>query len=636
MNRLIILTLLLLAFHVGWSQTKYTTNSRNAIKSYERARYYLDLNEFLMAIDVLKDAVKQDHDFIEAQLLLADVYRVTFDYVSAKESYKKAFAIDPNFAPERYYYFAESELKTGDYEQALSHYNAYKSLGKPSPERVALTDKYIKDCEFAIVAVKNPVPFKPENLGANVNTPDQEYLAVLTTDESTLIFTRQINRNEDFYRSYKEGDGWSKATYLSSNINTPAYNEGAQCLSPDGNYLFFTGCNRPDGLGRCDIYVSKKEGDGWSKPVNLGFPINTKGWESQPSLSADGKTLYFVSDRKGGYGSYDIWKSIIGDDGNWGMPINLGPNINTAFDEQSPFIHPDNQTLYFSSNGWVGLGNKDLFISRIDSTGNWRLPENLGYPINTYGEESGLTVNASGTRAFFSSNNFGGFGGFDIYSFPLPKKIQPIAVNYVKGIVFDADSKEKLGAIVDIIDLKAEKSIYTAYSDKIDGTFLATLSTEKEYSINVSKDDYLFYSENFSVEKNQVGKPIILEVPLQKIAVGKKVVLKNIFFDSNKFDLKPESKTELQKLIDFLKSNPKTEIQISGHTDDIGDDQSNLVLSQNRSKAVYRYLIEHDIDQKRLSFKGFGEAAPIADNSTQEGRANNRRTEFIITGIRSN
>ncbi len=633
MKCLINIVILLLAFQVGLSQTKYSTNSRSAIKSYERARSLLDLNEFKQASDELKDAIKQDDEFIEAYLLLADVYRVTFDYINAKEIYKKAFDINPNFAPERYYFYAESELKAGDYEQALLHYNLYKNKGNPSIEKIELTNKYIKDCEFAIVAVKNPVNFKPENLGPNVNTADQEYLAALTTDESTLIFTRQINRNEDFYRSYKDGENWTQATYLSNNINTPSFNEGAQCISPDGHFLFFTGCNRPDGLGRCDIYVSQKEGEGWSKPINLGFPINTKGWESQPSLSSDGKTLYFVSDRRGGYGSYDIWKSTIGDDGKWVMPINLGPTINTPYDEQSPFIHPDNQTLYFSSNGWTGLGNKDLFISRLDTAGEWGKPENLGYPINTYGEESGLTINASGTRAFFSSNNFSGFGGFDIYSFPLPEKIRPIAVNYVKGVVFDAETKRRLGAIVDIIDLKEEKSVNTSYSDKIDGTFLATLSTGKEYSINVSKDGYLFYSENFSIEKNQIGKPIILEVPLQKIAIGKRVVLKNIFFDSNKFDLKPQSKTELQKLIDFLKENPKIDIQISGHTDDIGDDQSNLILSQNRSKAVYNYLIARNIDAKRLSFKGYGEAAPIADNTTPEGRANNRRTEFIITGI---
>lgn len=633
MKALKCLLVLVLACQFAYAQKSYSTNNRSAIKSYERASYYLDLNDFRQAETELIAATKQDDEFIEAYLLLGDVYRVTFEYVKARETYKKAFDINPNFAPERYYYYAETELKTGQYENALLHYNLFKTKGNPSIDKIALADKYIHDCQFAMEAMKHPVPFKPVNLGPNINTKDQEYLASITTDESTLIFTRQINGNEDFYKSVKVNNEWSKAEYLSSNINTPSYNEGAQCISPDGQFLFFTGCNRPDGYGRCDIYISKKEGQGWSKPINLGYPINTKGWESQPSLSADGRTLYFVSDRPGGYGSYDIWKSELGDDGNWQQPVNMGPNINTAFDEQSPFIHPDNKTLYFSSNGWVGMGNKDLFISRLDSNNVWSKPENLGYPINTYGEESGLTINASGTKAFFSSDNFNGYGGFDIYSFDLPKNLRPTPVNYVKGIVFDENSKEKLQALVDIVDLKSGKSIHLSYSDEVDGSFLASIPQGNEYSLNVSKDGYLFYSENFSLEKYKPGKPFLLEVPMQKIAIGKKVVLKNIFFDTNKYDLKPESIAELQKLIDFLNENPKVNIEIRGFTDDVGDDESNMVLSQNRSKAVYQYLINHQIDPNRLAYKGFGENQPVADNKTAEGRANNRRTEFVITKV---
>ncbi len=633
MKSLCCLFMLFFSFHLGFAQDKYTSNNRSAIKNYERARYLLDLNDFKEATKELNDAIKQDEQFVEAYLLLADVYRVTYDYVKAKETYEAAFKIAPNFAPDRYYFYAETELKTGDYEKALDHYQIYKNKGNPSLDKINQTDKYIRDCMFALEAIKNPVPFKPENLGPNINTKDQEYLAALTTDESTLIFTRQINSNEDFYRSYKEGESWTKAAYLSANINTPTYNEGAQCLSPDGQFLFFTGCNRPDGLGRCDIYISQKEGKGWSKPVNLGFPINTKGWESQPSISADARTLYFVSDRSGGYGSYDIWKSHLGDGGKWEMPVNMGANINTPYDEQSPFIHPDNKTLYFSSNGWAGMGNKDLFISRLDTGGVWSKPKNLGYPINTYGEESGLTINASGTKAFFSSNNFNGYGGFDIYSFNLPQGLRPNAVNYVKGVVYDAATKNKLQALVDIIDLKTGNSIHASYSDELDGAFLAALPPGVEYSLNVSKTGYLFYSENFSLEKFKPGEPIILEVPLQKIAIGKKVVLRNIFFDTNKYDLKTESKAELQKLIEFLKDNPTAKIQISGFTDDVGDDQSNMVLSQNRSKAVYQYLVAHQVDADRLTYKGYGETMPVADNKTSEGRANNRRTEFSITAV---
>lgn len=623
----------LLACQMAWSQTKYSTKSRNAIKSYETASYLLDLNNFDEAKTELLNAVKQDDEFIEAYLLLADVYRVTFDNVKAKEYYKEAFKINPNFAPDRYYYFAETELKTGDYEAALLHYTLYREKGKPNLERIELTEKYISDCKFAINAVKNPVAFSPKNLGQSVNSADQEYHAALTVDEVSFLFTRKINGKEDIYKSVKTDSSYSQATFLSNKINTPEYNEGAQCISPDGQFLFFTGCTRPDGFGRCDIYIAQKEGDGWSNPINLGFPINTKGWESQPSLSADGKTLYFISDRRGGYGSYDIWKSSIQTDGTWSMPVNLGPKINTKYDEQSPFIHPDDQTLYFSSNGWPGLGQKDIFISRLDSLNEWSLPVNLGYPINTYGEETGLTINASGTKAFFSSNNFKGFGGFDIYSFDLPQKLRPNPVNYVSGVVFDEDDKQKLSAVVDIIDIATSKSIHIGLSDAIDGTFLASLPNNKEYSLNVSKKGYLFYSENFSVQKNKVGKPIILEVPLQKIEVGKKVVLKNIFFDTNKFNLKKESVAELAKIIEFLQENPKVEIELGGHTDNLGDTNYNINLSQNRAKAVFDYLINNGIAPERLSYKGYGKSLPVADNNTEEGRANNRRTEFLIKKI---
>src|SRR6476661_5026636 len=256
--------LFLLSSVFCFSQKKYSITNKNAIKYYERASYLLDLNEFSRAKAELIQAIKQDDDFVEAYLLLADVYRVTFDLIGAKTNYLKAFSINPDFAPERYYYLADCELKTGDYKEAITHYNFYLAKANPSEDRKKHTAKYLKDCNFALDAIKRPVPFKPENLGPNINTPDQEYLAALTTDENTLIFTRQINKNEDFYRSEFINKDWAKATYLSSNINTPSYNEGAQCISPDGQFLFFTGCNRPDGLGRCDIYISQREGNNWS------------------------------------------------------------------------------------------------------------------------------------------------------------------------------------------------------------------------------------------------------------------------------------------------------------------------------------------------------------------------------------
>ena len=433
----------------------------------------------------------------------------------------------------------------------------------------------------------------------------------------------------------KRNGEWSVAEFLSKEINTSNFNEGAQNISPDGNYLFFTGCNRPDGLGRCDIYISKREGNDWSTPFNIGGPVNTAGWESQPSISADGRTLYFVSNRQGGYGGYDIWSAELNTDGTWSNPINLGQEINTSFDEQSPFIHPDNESLYFSSNGWPGLGNKDLFLSRKTYVGDkqtgWQKPENLGFPINTFAEESGLSISNNGKLAFFSSIQNEGFGKLDIYSFELPDQLKPKPVTYVKGKISDSLSKEALDAHIQITDLKNGKTIYDEIADPENGEFLVTLPVGKSYGLTVSKAGYLFYSHNFTLVRNVEKLPFNLDVALQKIEIGKMVVLNNIFFETNKYDLLPESRTELQELILFLRENPTIAIEIGGHTDNIGDIQSNLMLSTDRAKIVYEYLLKNKIPLKNLSFKGYGEAQPIFDNNTEQGRKNNRRTEFKIT-----
>ena len=388
-------------------------------------------------------------------------------------------------------------------------------------------------------------------------------------------------------------------------------------------------------MGRCDIYISKWEGNGWSKPFNIGGPVNTPGWESQPSISADSRTLYFVSTRNGGFGGYDIWKSELNTDGSWGVPLNLGPEINTSYDEQSPFIHPDDESLYFSSNGWPGLGNKDLFMSRKlfkdEVQTGWRKPQNLGYPINTFGEESGLSISSNGKLAFFSTNQKGGFGGLDIYSFELPEAMRPNIVTYVKGLVFDKVTKEILDAKVEIINLKDGKAIFDDVADPETGEFLATMMAGKSFGLNVSKDGYLFYSQNFTPDLNLINKPFILEIPLKKIEVGGLVILNNIFFESGKYNLLPESKTELQHLIGFMKENPSVSIEIGGHTDDVGDEKSNLELSENRARTVYDYLVSNLISANKISYKGYGEGLPLNDNSSEENRKNNRRTEFKIT-----
>lgn len=616
---------------IGYAQKPNSSSNKQAQKAYESATQSVSYKFYDKAIEQLKQAVSLDIQFVAAYQQMGDVYRKLADYKNAKASYSKVLELNPEFLPLTYFGLGESELFTGDYQNALVHLQKYSTYTLSETSK-KLVNKLIADCIFSLQAIKNPVRFQPKNIGGNINTKEQEYLPVITADEKILIFTRQANRNEDFYKSTQADSSWSASEPLSAAINTVSYNEGAQCISPDGMYMFFTGCNRPDGLGRCDIYLSRREGKNWSAPFNIGAPVNTPGWESQPSLTADGKTLYFVSTRPGGKGGYDIWKSDLKGDGSWTVPLNLGPTINTPYDEQSPFIHADGQTLYFSSNGWPGLGNKDLFMSRKDTSGkNWSNPQNLGYPINTFGEESGLTISNDGKTAFFASDQKGGFGGLDIYSFELPAALRPEKVTYVKGTVFDAESKELLEGKIQIINLNTDQVIYDDVSDHESGEFLATMTIGKTFGLNVSKEGYLFYSKNFTLDSKIADKPFNIRVPLQKIKVGGMVVLNNIFFDTNKFNLLTESKAELQQLIHFLNTNPNLSIEISGHTDNVGDDKSNLTLSENRAKTVYNFLVSNRITPQRLSFKGYGETKPIAENNTEEGRKNNRRTEFKIT-----
>lgn len=630
MRYVFLLLCFTLAASVAFGQNgQYTSNNKQAIKHFVAANHLMDDRMFDEAIAELTKAVAEDDKFVEAHIQLGDLWRRKREFGKAVNYYRKAITASPEFNRAVYLKVGEAEITEAQYAEAKSHLQKYLTFSNITLQNMAYAQKLIADCDFSVQAVKNPVAFKPMNLGIGVNSADDEYMPVATADESMLIFTRKINNNEDFYKSEKKDGNWQSAVYLSSNINTAQYNEGAQSISQDGRYLFFTGCNRPDGRGKCDIYIAQKHGEGWGKPVGINPPVNTGAWESQPSISADGRTLYFVSNKAGGLGGYDIWKTTLTDKG-WSQPENLGPGINTPYDEQSPFIHPDDNTLYFSSNGWPGLGNKDLFVSRLDANGKWQKPENLGYPINSSGDENGLTLTAQGDYAFFSSNKLQGSGGFDIYTFEMPVNARPKLVTYVKGKVTDAKTKKPIEADVEIIDLERNHIVYQDYSGEDDGGFLATLTSGKNYGLNISKSGYLFYSENFSLAGREPKSPFIINVELSPIEIGKKVVLRNIFFDTNKFNLRPESKAELAKLIQFLNENATVKVEISGHTDDVGNDGQNLVLSQNRAKEVYDYLIAAKISAARLIFKGYGETQPIADNNTENGRQLNRRTEFKI------
>lgn len=611
-----------------------TTSVRKAMADFEKAQVYLNDNNYPEAIASLKNAAAADPNFTNAIIQLAELNRRIKSFEEAKLYYQKAIDLNGGSDVRLYYGLAESQINTGDYNPALKNISLFINQYTGNDKAfLAKAKKYRKDCEFSITALTTPQKYEPVNLGSQINSAHRDYFPAITADNETLIFSRNIAGNEDFFISKKRNKEWSSPVSLSSNINTAQFNEGAQSISPDGQYLFFTGCNRPNGLGRCDIYVSHKEGNSWGQPFNLGAPVNTIYWESQPAISPDGNTLYFVSNRPGGIGGYDIWKTQLNEEGEWSLPLNLGPEINTPYDENTPFLHADGKTLYFSSDGWPGMGNKDIFLSRIDSSGHWSNPLNMGYPINSFNEETGLIVSPDGTEAFFSTNLKDGYGDMDIYQFKLPEDKKPMAITYVKGIVRDKETRDFLEARVQVVNLNNKKTAYNDYTSKENGDFLAVMPIGADYAFNVSADGYLFYSENYELKSANGNKPFLLEIDLERLKVGTNMILKNIFFNTNEYALLPPSVTELATLKDLLKNNPNIHIEVQGHTDNVGNDLQNEKLSVNRAKAVYDHLIESKIDATRLTYKGYGETRPIAGNETEEKRKQNRRTSFIITKI---
>lgn len=624
---------------------EFKTAPKRAEKKFIEARKEYTLGNKIQAEGLLKKVLKTDKDFLAAYFLLATIKNESGFPFEAIDYYKKGLAINPDAAPTGYYYLAEIYFSEGIYDEALNSFSKCVSYSNISPRVREIAEFQVQNCLFALEAIKNPTAFEPKNLGSNINTKYAEYFPTLTVDNQFLLFTRRINSSyeqEDFYGSIALNNSLWNESFPLDELNTP-FNEGAASLSADGKTIVFTSCeNYGDygagrkGFGSCDLFIAHKIDNHWSKPINIGSPINTAQWESQPSLSANGKNLYFIRAPKKGQGQSDIYRSDLDENNHWKQPVKLNSHINTAKNEQSVFIHPDNKTLYFSSDGHIGMGKSDIYLSRWDEEKqDWGEAVNLGYPINSHKEESSILVAPNGTTAYYASDRPEGFGELDLYSFRLPKQIQPQKITYLKGIVFDAQSQNPLSATFELIDLINGKQIAYSNSDENDGSFLLTLPLGDDYLLNVSKSGYLFYSDQFVLQNSYDNQhPFLKNIALQKIAVNENAILKNIFFKTNESELQESSEIELSKLISFLKQNPNVHIEIQGHTDSVGQADYNQKLSTARAKSVYDFLIKHSIEDKRLTYKGFGDKNPIAENTNEAGRAQNRRTAFKVTQIK--
>lgn len=635
MKNLFLFLTLNLALNLSLSaQYDVTKVDRKAVALYERAIEQTELNQYKQAVVLLQQSIARDESYADAYLSLAGVYGQLKEYGLSVATYEKAFALDSVYGSDYWLPYAINLAGKGDFEKALQ--TANKILAKPNlhPTTRKAAEYRQKSFQFAVDYAKahpsaNYV-FAPKNLGEGINTPEPEYFPSMPVEGKVLVYTRRVGgRNEDFFAAAKSGDAWQRGERLPGNINTPL-NEGAQNISQDGDWLVFAGCDRPGGYGSCDIYISYKTAEGWSQAFNLGGTVNSDQWDTQPCLSPDKRDLYFTSRRFGGFGGSDLYVCRLLPNGKWSAPENLGPGINTKGDEFSPFIHADNGTLYFTSNGHTGYGGEDLFVARRSADGKWGAPENLGYPINTIDNENTLFVGADAQTAYYASDRSDSKGGTDIYSFELRRDVQPARTLWVKGKVFDKKTAAGLPSSVELIDLKTKRTVSNVQTDET-GNYLITLPVGRDYAFNVNRKGYLFYSGNYSLKNKAADSTYQKDIPLQPIEVNAAVVLRNLFFDTRKYDIKPESEVELAKVIQLLQDNPTVKIQLEGHTDNVGTAADNQKLSEARARSVVNYLIDKgNIRPERLAAKGFGATKPVAENSTEAGRAQNRRTELKV------
>lgn len=650
----IYIMLLFLALLTAVQGQEYSTQNKKAIKLYERAMETLYQGKNDAAINGLEQALQEDDGFLEAHLVLADLMS-NIDLASmeengepsrhyrdeAKRHYRAVVESKRDFFAPAWVNLGKLELHDRNYDEAIKCFETYLELDKRESETELDAKRGLKIARFRKEALAQPVPFNPQNLGAAVNSRDDEYLPSLTADGQTLVFTRRFPRKatttantkeeEDLYVSTLNNGQWSRAERMPEPVNSTD-NEGAQCISQDGRIMFYTACNRNDGGGRCDLYMCVNKSGRWSKPRNLGSAVNSGAWEGQPTFSIDGRTLYFVSNRKGGHGGMDIWKTTF-DGGQWTAPENLGPEINTEFDEMSPFIHFDDHTLYFSSNRPEGMGGMDLFVAKRDDNGRWTQPTNLGYPINTEGDDNNLIVSADGRTAIFASQRDGGQGKMDLYSFELPVESRPTVAICFKGRVSNAKDGQPVASDIRIIDLANGTTVANTSSDGKNGLYIVSLPAGKDYAFHVTANGFLFHSQN--VEKNNENgneqwQPVTVDIALHPIESGERIALRNVFFETGRWEILPESEYELAKVVDLLTKNPTLKIELGGHTDNVGRPEANQRLSEQRAKAVYDYLINKGIPSNRLSYKGYGETQPVATNDTDEGRRENRRTEIKV------
>lgn len=619
------------------------TSDKKAIKYYQEAEQFLIVRKFDDAIILLDKAVKADSNFFEAHIKLGAAHRLLLHRTLAKKHFYKACTIRPNQRDLAGAYFIVAEYLTQDGQYAEAEIFCNKTIEYAKEMHLkAPAEKLLENIRFA---QRQPMPkttFRPQKVAPPINQYYMQSRAVTTADRQQLIFFKRNGTrpsdSEDIMISDKTDNGWSVPVSISDSINSPIYNEGMCSISGDGRTLVFASCRRPDAIeNSCDIYLSYKRGDKWSQPINMGINVNSKAWDSEPCLSSDGHTLYFSSTRSGGLGKEDIWMCKKNNQGIWSKAVNVGEPVNSKGREVSPFIYANGSTLFFATDYRAGMGGFDLFYSQQNDSMKFETPINIGVPINTAENDISLFITADGKKCYYDilerTEGLTNYSASYIYEFDVPEQLTAILqpTVYYKGTVSDAITRNKIAAKIELIDLEKNQIVQQVYADEESGKYLIVLTAGKEYDLHVSHKSYLFHSEHINYKEAKLSDASTFDVKLMPIKRGSATTLRNIFFESGSAKLNDKSKSELDKLDVFLTDNPKITLQIAGHTDNIGTEADNQKLSQGRAESVKAYLTKKGIVTTRLKTIGFGSQNPTASNADEATRALNRRIEVVIT-----
>lgn len=612
-------------------------------EAYADGMKAIKLKKYDMAIDKFREAVRLSPGYKDAWYYLGK----TYDFLNRNEDTIEAFRqlekLDSEYNFNIYYDIAKAYIELENLRAARIYIKRFldkapKNAKSTKVIHLAMNRLRYIDISAELRAEPNNTT-EPTPIGA-LNSISGDYMPQVNPTGSRLYFTSvrkggfdnleaskgPNDYGEDIYYAQLTNDQWSAPELLPAPINSMD-NDFGSAFTGDGQTMVFVRCDSKDGLGSCDLYITQLTGDKWSKPVNMGNVVNTDDWESQPTINSDGNKIIFTSRRSGGYGGSDLYMIEKNHLGLWGIPQNMGSTVNTPFSENSPFLAADGKTLYYSSSGHPGMGGADIFYTVYDE-GRWSTPKNLGSPINSKGNDTNFSISASG-NAYFASSRLDP-KNFDIFKVELPDELKPKPTIILQGVVSNSETEEPLNALVLIEDLNSGELIATNKSNELSGEYLVVLPSGRDYSVSVSSEGFFFYSQSFELPKDTAYAEIVNNIALEPIKKGTKVVLNNIFFEVGKAELKPISYVELNKAVDLMAKNPGMKIEVGGHTDSQGADAANLALSQKRAQAVVDYMVLAGIERDRLIAKGYGETVPLDDNSTAEGRAANRRTEFVI------